>query len=1040
LNRFQEKIFICLLLLISIFNLGCIPVGTYSDSKLDKYDTTSPSQNFIWDFSNQNDYVLSDENTIKYNNGVTLKALDQNHDSALEFAGTHDGTSYSSSQLSILPKTDSSHDVTEILSVKNSNLIGYWKLDNDATDSSGNSRNGTLVNNSNFSTTSKLGSHSIELDGTGDYVDLDAHAAAIPTGVDNFTVAMWVKFDVVPGQPEVLLAYGGNENDDGFEMRLHQTSKFSFIVWDVDGGANGSANFAEDPIVGTWYHLVGVYDHVNVSLYLNGELVAQDPSTGNMNPETTLRLGGEFNRSYDLDGNLDEVAIWDTDLSAAEITSLYQGQARHFSSFSSAWTPKWDSMVAYWKMDGNWQDSVATNHLTVGNDTVFSSTSRVGNSSAEFDGTGDFLSAPHSASLNPGAELAISTWVKLNEIDPNTNFGDMIYIKGNWNLDNSSTLTLYSNALRCNLGRPWSQGPSYPASNLKAETWYHIVCTADALGHRLYVNGELVASNALAPTTVSDTSTMYIGSWNGGVGPVNGLIDDFAMWSESLSTEEVSLIYHRQKQAFSGMYASKIIDTTYASSSWDASSWITDLPFNKELPGTEGFETSESYSSKYVSTTLDTDLIGLWHLNEATATTGVANDFVDSSGNGNDGELSGGVTFAEQGVLSNSAGFDGISGVVELPASSSLNIIGDITVSSWFKISDLTVSNNIVHKGAHYSVLYHGSGGMSWADSSSWNYAAFGYHGTVQTGKWNHVLVSKSGSIVTMYLNGEVIISQAFGGPLTTDTSVAHLGCYAGNTMGSACSSGWLNGNIDEVAIWNRALNSTEALEMYRRGVNRVKLQVKSCDDSVCAGEEWFGPDGTASTWFSELNNCDTLIGATGVCDFSSGAMVNTSAPSVRFSDFTNLSVPNNQYFQYRVLVESDDESSTPTYPSLSSVNVGPAHYFTTSPTVHTMTGPTFKVWRGFDAEVSGGCTPKFNASIDRDNWYYFANGLWNLSSSVAEANTLVEMNENALSFHQDIESGGTLYIRAILESPTGESCSVTSMKASYQYELPEKE
>jgi len=56
-------------------------------------------------------------------------------------------------------------------------------------------------------------------------------------------------------------------------------------------------------------------------------------------------------------------------------------------------------------------------------------------------------------------------------------------------------------------------------------------------------------------------------------------------------------------------------------------------------------------------------------------------------------------------------------------------------------------------------------------------------------------------------------------------------------------------GQLDEAAIWNRALSENEVAQLYSRGANRVILQVKSCIDITCNCKS-YGASGTA-------NNCD---------------------------------------------------------------------------------------------------------------------------------------------------------------------------------------
>src|SRR5690606_24162050 len=91
-------------------------------------------------------------------------------------------------------------------------------------------------------------------------------------------------------------------------------------------------------------------------------------------------------------------------------------------------------------------------------------------------------------------------------------------------------------------------------------------------------------------------------------------------------------------------------------------------------------------------------------------------------------------------------------------------------------------------------------------------------------------------------------------------------------------------------------------MQLYRRGANRVKHQVRVCTAADCSddpnGANWKGPDGTNLTYFSELNNNTAALAMTGE--------VKKGLPSMLFSDFTSP-VGTSRYFQYRTILESDD-------------------------------------------------------------------------------------------------------------------------------------
>ena len=133
-----------------------------------------------------------------------------------------------------------------------------------------------------------------------------------------------------------------------------------------------------------------------------------------------------------------------------------------------------------------------------------------------------------------------------------------------------------------------------------------------------------------------------------------------------------------------------------------------------------------------------------------------------------------------------------------------------------------------------------------------------------------------------LYVNGNLDNSKTYGGTVDTTTSDLVIGSRAWNDR-------FFNGNIDEVAIYNRVLSDTEIADHYQRGIMRLKYQVRSCNDSACSGETFIGPDGTSSSYYEW------------------GTTNSTSTPSFNLTNLTN-----NQYFQYKAYFETDDSSYSP--------------------------------------------------------------------------------------------------------------------------------
>ena len=143
-------------------------------------------------------------------------------------------------------------------------------------------------------------------------------------GTVAFTLEAWFRPEAYDGQYRFLFHHdyssGPRQNygiyghaDDGLAFERH-----------VDG-AGRSAQAARPP-VGSWYHIVGVYDGLVLKLYVNGTVVATGgDSRAAKDKPRPLRIGyGYPNGEGALRGTLDEVAIYEKALGSDRIAAHYQ--------------------------------------------------------------------------------------------------------------------------------------------------------------------------------------------------------------------------------------------------------------------------------------------------------------------------------------------------------------------------------------------------------------------------------------------------------------------------------------------------------------------------------------------------------------------------------------------------------------------------------------------------------------------------------------------------------------------------------------------
>jgi fibronectin type 3 domain-containing protein len=751
------------------------------------------------------------------------------------------------------------------------------------------------------------------------------------------------------------------------------------------------------------------------------------------------------------------------------------------SEFNNSWTPQYSNLSAYYSLNGSVGSiaSGATVSESLGNTSIDGVTSAVGlsyatglmNQGIVLDGT-NYVDIPSSTLLDNSSKMSFSFWVKPAVLDGTAN-GVLCKRGAGADVLSSFCFFFYTNN---NMYIDFDSSNNRFSTNtvFKVGHWYHIGIVYDgtlstASRVKVYVNGVL---DSVATETSSSipayTSNMRIGGMQTN-GSFHGSMDEIGIWrGVALTSSELLNIYRRQSPKYSGQFTSRIMDA-FSSLNWTNFQIQTTLPFSKELPGSTGSESSPSYSSSIGS--LMSNLVAYWKLNE---TGGI---FTDYSGNGNTGTAKNNLTnictsnssvgldcSGAPGILNNGIRLTGstasTSGYVAIANSTTLQNVqaSDSTYSLWYNASAYpTNADNstlggglLVKNGYDFGFRIMPSKSVTFEFYNSANTYGSVSSGTLELNRWYHLVVTinyTTGYII-MYLDGKQVSTKNIGTSYVMRTYSATDLFRIGSSKvctGSASSYCYpANGIIDEVAIWSRALSSNEVLELYRRAGDRIKYQIRTCSSSDCSDQSsnsnlgWKGPDGTALTYFSELYNSTSNV--------LSGTVLTTN-PTMTFSNFSSggLSVSNNRYFQYRAILESEDQNTLCNYsgssascsPELKSILVGPTHYDVNNPTVTNKTtiGSLYQTLdtSGFTETLgSGGCTGiKYTISGDGTNFYYYNGSAWTLSDGTYTQSSSANIISTNLSTLVATMGTGTLQVKTFLHSDGVTACEVSNINVT---------
>lgn len=217
-------------------------------------------------------------------------------------------------------------------------LVGYWKLDGDFSDASGNGNDGTMFGGVSYTadTAAALGGgQSATFDGLpGTYGSINNGTGGIAVSANPaYTISMWVKGDGTLNSDDRVFSEGMTTDANPlFNLGTHNNSvdgRFDFYI------RNGAAaqtyghvysnNLAFD---NNWHHITVVSQNKVIDLYIDGTLDGQYDynRVPDFTPDTTT-IGGILRDTdcCNFLGSIDEVAIWDNALSAGEVGVLALG-------------------------------------------------------------------------------------------------------------------------------------------------------------------------------------------------------------------------------------------------------------------------------------------------------------------------------------------------------------------------------------------------------------------------------------------------------------------------------------------------------------------------------------------------------------------------------------------------------------------------------------------------------------------------------------------------------------------------------------------
>lgn len=386
--------------------------------------------------------------------------------------------------------------------------------------------------------------------GTDNYAILDE---AILTTKTDFSISLWAKTSKTTNQ-SIISGAGARNN----ELIMWFTSHTNFRPYlkNTHNGNITTPSIADD----NWHHLVWTREGSQSCLFV-------DKALQGCVTQTTLPLdiqslilgqeqdsiGGGFASSQAFDGLLDELLIFDSAISSAQITTVYDNQDAGLGfdgSARSCPTPtppvldmRFDEVD--WTAANSVLDSSGNNYHANAVDVTPTAGFICHAADLSASGVDDYITLDSQA-LNGRASFTISLWYKTPKTGTQSlisganasSFNELIF----WFTNN----TLFGPHLKGGY-------QAITTSNVSDDTWHHIVWTRSGSENLFYHDGALQSGSASLSTDALNITSLILGQEQDSLGgtfdgsqAVEGLIDELIVFKRSINATEVSSIFTNQ--------------------------------------------------------------------------------------------------------------------------------------------------------------------------------------------------------------------------------------------------------------------------------------------------------------------------------------------------------------------------------------------------------------------------------------------------------------------------------------------------------------
>lgn len=234
------------------------------------------------------------------------------------------------------------YKVLGIAQIPTAGLLAYYPFDGNANDISGNANHGTVNGSTLVPDRFGLADKAYYFDGISNYIDCGTNPLMAPTTTQTISISVWIKpsFIAVDSYGRIIcskvVAYQPNNANFYGAIVYTQPNKFNIR----QNNAVVHSIISDEYDLEQWYHLVMVFQEGTnkTKLYVNGLLAKEETVSYSSAVSTAPFMIGNMpqfgaNDPFHFKGIIDDLAVYNKALSAAEVLAIYRYTPTNYVEF-----------------------------------------------------------------------------------------------------------------------------------------------------------------------------------------------------------------------------------------------------------------------------------------------------------------------------------------------------------------------------------------------------------------------------------------------------------------------------------------------------------------------------------------------------------------------------------------------------------------------------------------------------------------------------------------------------------------------------------